>query len=159
MTTTDWRGRAVTNNDEDDLPIDESVSRRREARSLLGNLLRPYADRFLDESSDPADGASLQTPPAQLVLTFDQEIGEERACHLALQELEAALGVVEAAHSQQPDEEIEGAAHELPVEGLMLGDVGAGDGTAAEDHRGRRHDGNLNVGWQHLERDGQGAKA
>ena len=27
-------------------------------------------------SSDPADGASLQTPPAQLVLTFDQEIGD-----------------------------------------------------------------------------------
>ncbi len=43
MTTTDWRGRAVTNNDDDDLPIDESVSRRREARTLLGNLLRPYA--------------------------------------------------------------------------------------------------------------------
>lgn len=42
MTTTDWRGRAVTN-DDDDLPIDESVSRRREARSLLGSLLRPYA--------------------------------------------------------------------------------------------------------------------
>ena len=42
MTTTDWRGRAVTN-DDDDLPIDESVSRRREARTLLGGLLRPYA--------------------------------------------------------------------------------------------------------------------
>jgi ABC-type multidrug transport system fused ATPase/permease subunit len=42
MTTTDWRGRAVTN-DDDDLPIDESVSRRREARALLGSLLRPYA--------------------------------------------------------------------------------------------------------------------
>ncbi|MDT5388897.1 MAG: ATP-binding cassette, subfamily bacterial [Mycobacterium sp.] len=42
MSTTDWRGRAVTN-DDDDLPIDESVSRRREARSLLGSLLRPYA--------------------------------------------------------------------------------------------------------------------
>jgi ATP-binding cassette subfamily B protein len=42
MTTTDWRGRAVTN-DDDDLPIDESVSRRREARTLLGSLLGPYA--------------------------------------------------------------------------------------------------------------------
>ncbi|MET0474839.1 MAG: ABC transporter ATP-binding protein [Mycobacterium sp.] len=42
MSTTDWRGRAVTN-DDDDLPIDESISRRREARSLLGGLLRPYA--------------------------------------------------------------------------------------------------------------------
>ncbi|GLP73822.1 ABC transporter ATP-binding protein [Mycobacterium antarcticum] len=42
MTTTDWRGRAVSN-DDDDLPIDESISRRREARSLLGGLLRPYA--------------------------------------------------------------------------------------------------------------------
>jgi ATP-binding cassette, subfamily B, bacterial len=42
LTTTDWRGRAVTN-DDDDLPIDESISRRREARSLLGSLLRPYA--------------------------------------------------------------------------------------------------------------------
>lgn len=42
VTTTDWRGRAVTNDDYD-LPIDESVSRRREARSLLGSLLRPYA--------------------------------------------------------------------------------------------------------------------
>lgn len=42
MSTTDWRGRAVTN-DDDDLPIDESVSRRREARALLGSLLRPYA--------------------------------------------------------------------------------------------------------------------
>jgi ATP-binding cassette subfamily B protein len=41
MSTTDWRGRAVTN-DDDDLPIDESISRRREARSLLGSLLRPY---------------------------------------------------------------------------------------------------------------------
>jgi ATP-binding cassette subfamily B protein len=41
MSTTDWRGRAVTN-DDDDLPIDESVSRRREARTLLGTLLRPY---------------------------------------------------------------------------------------------------------------------
>ena len=41
MTTTDWRGRAVTN-DDDDLPIDESISRRREARTLLGSLLRPY---------------------------------------------------------------------------------------------------------------------
>lgn len=42
MSTTDWRGRAVTN-DDDDLPIDESISRRREARTLLGVLLRPYA--------------------------------------------------------------------------------------------------------------------
>jgi ABC-type multidrug transport system fused ATPase/permease subunit len=42
MSTTDWRGRAVTNDDAD-LPIDESISRRREARTLLGGLLRPYA--------------------------------------------------------------------------------------------------------------------
>jgi ATP-binding cassette, subfamily B, bacterial len=42
MTSTDWRGRAITN-DDDDLPIDESISRRREARILLGGLLRPYA--------------------------------------------------------------------------------------------------------------------
>ncbi len=42
MSTTDWRGRAVAN-DEDELPIDESVSRRREARALLASLLRPYA--------------------------------------------------------------------------------------------------------------------
>lgn len=42
MSTSDWRGRAVTNDDAD-LPIDESISRRREARSLLGGLLRPYA--------------------------------------------------------------------------------------------------------------------
>ncbi|MET0316408.1 MAG: ABC transporter ATP-binding protein, partial [Rhodococcus fascians] len=41
MTTTEWRGKAVTDK-EDDLPIDESVSRRREARHLLGSLLRPY---------------------------------------------------------------------------------------------------------------------
>ena len=41
-TARDWRGRAVTN-DDDDLPIDESISRRREARTLLGGLLRPYA--------------------------------------------------------------------------------------------------------------------
>ena len=34
MTTTDWRGRAVAG-DDDDLPIDESISRRREARTLL----------------------------------------------------------------------------------------------------------------------------
>ncbi|MCV7227643.1 ABC transporter ATP-binding protein [Mycolicibacterium komossense] len=42
MSTTDWRGRAVSN-DDDDLPVDESISRRREARTLLGSLLRPYA--------------------------------------------------------------------------------------------------------------------
>jgi ABC-type multidrug transport system fused ATPase/permease subunit len=42
MSATDWRGRAVSR-DDDDLPIDESISRRREARTLLGGLLRPYA--------------------------------------------------------------------------------------------------------------------
>src|SRR5262245_33027902 len=51
MTTTDttpvdlpddeWRGR-VKDEQRDDLPIDESLSRRREARALLGSLLRPY---------------------------------------------------------------------------------------------------------------------
>ncbi len=40
-TNTDWRGKAVSADDEN-LPIDESISRRREARSLLGSLLRPY---------------------------------------------------------------------------------------------------------------------
>ncbi|MBX7448027.1 ABC transporter ATP-binding protein/permease [Mycolicibacterium sp. 3033] len=34
-----WRGRF---DEHDDLPIDESVPRRREARALLGSLLRPY---------------------------------------------------------------------------------------------------------------------
>ena len=41
MSVTDWRGQAVDNRD-DDLPIDESISRRREARHLLFALLRPY---------------------------------------------------------------------------------------------------------------------
>ncbi|HEX4587133.1 MAG TPA: ABC transporter ATP-binding protein [Mycobacterium sp.] len=36
----EWRGRV--NDSQDDLPIDESVPRRREARALLGSLLRPY---------------------------------------------------------------------------------------------------------------------
>lgn len=40
MTTTEWRGRF--DDDQGDLPIDESVPRRREARALLGSLLRPY---------------------------------------------------------------------------------------------------------------------
>ena len=35
----EWRGRF---DEHDDLPIDESVPRRREARALLGSLLRPY---------------------------------------------------------------------------------------------------------------------
>ncbi|MGV0838258.1 ABC transporter ATP-binding protein [Mycolicibacterium thermoresistibile] len=39
--TTDWRGQ-LDETPDDDLPIDESVPRRREARSLLGSLLRPY---------------------------------------------------------------------------------------------------------------------
>ncbi|MEZ0052216.1 ATP-binding cassette subfamily B protein [Mycobacterium sp. MAA66] len=38
--STDWRGRTVDATD--DLPIDESVPRRREARALLGSLLVPY---------------------------------------------------------------------------------------------------------------------
>ena len=45
MSVTGWRGRVKENqdgDDADDLPIDESVPRRREARSLLGNLLKPY---------------------------------------------------------------------------------------------------------------------
>ncbi|OBF47660.1 ABC transporter ATP-binding protein [Mycolicibacterium monacense] len=44
MSVTDWRGRVKENQDGDDgnLPIDESVPRRREARALLGNLLKPY---------------------------------------------------------------------------------------------------------------------
>lgn len=40
MTTGQWRGRH--NASSDDLPIDEAVPRRREARTLLGSLLRPY---------------------------------------------------------------------------------------------------------------------
>ncbi|MGE0215308.1 ABC transporter ATP-binding protein [Mycolicibacterium sp.] len=36
---TDWRGKF---DEHHDLPIDETVSRRREARALLGSLLRPY---------------------------------------------------------------------------------------------------------------------
>ena len=38
--TEGWRGRFDEQGD--DLPIDESLSRRREARALLGSLLRPY---------------------------------------------------------------------------------------------------------------------
>ncbi|WP_237569441.1 ABC transporter ATP-binding protein [Mycolicibacterium lacusdiani] len=41
MSVMDWRGRTVSD-ETGDLPIDETVSRRREARSLLGSLLRPY---------------------------------------------------------------------------------------------------------------------
>lgn len=41
VANTEWRGQAVEATDEN-LPIDESISRRREARSLLGSLLRPY---------------------------------------------------------------------------------------------------------------------
>ncbi|WP_264077166.1 ABC transporter ATP-binding protein [Mycolicibacterium houstonense] len=48
MTVTDWRGQ-VTDDETDggpsansELPIDESLPRRREARALLGSLLRPY---------------------------------------------------------------------------------------------------------------------
>jgi ATP-binding cassette, subfamily B, bacterial len=39
--TSSWRGRIADARD-DNLPIDESVPRRREARALLGSLLRPY---------------------------------------------------------------------------------------------------------------------
>jgi ATP-binding cassette, subfamily B, bacterial len=41
MTTTEWRGK-VKDSQDDDLPIDESLPLRREARALLGSLLRPY---------------------------------------------------------------------------------------------------------------------
>jgi ABC-type multidrug transport system fused ATPase/permease subunit len=41
MSVTDWRGHKVDDRD-DDLPIDETISRRREARQLLFDLLRPY---------------------------------------------------------------------------------------------------------------------
>ena len=37
-----WRGRFDEHRD-DDLPIDEALPRRREARALLGSLLRPYS--------------------------------------------------------------------------------------------------------------------
>ena len=40
-TTTDWRGRLDEKSD-DDTPIDETLSRRREARALLISLLRPF---------------------------------------------------------------------------------------------------------------------
>jgi ATP-binding cassette, subfamily B, bacterial len=42
MTTTEWRGR-FDEDQSDDLPIDENRPRRREARALLGSLLRPYS--------------------------------------------------------------------------------------------------------------------
>ncbi len=41
MTTTEWRGR-VKDSQDDDLPIDENAPRRREARALLGSLLKPF---------------------------------------------------------------------------------------------------------------------
>ncbi|MGZ8715171.1 MAG: ABC transporter ATP-binding protein [Mycobacterium sp.] len=41
-TATGWRGKFDEDQTED-LPIDESVPRRREARALLGSLLRPYS--------------------------------------------------------------------------------------------------------------------
>ena len=40
MTTTEWRGRF--DEDQSGLPIDENLPRGREARALLGSLLRPY---------------------------------------------------------------------------------------------------------------------
>jgi ABC-type multidrug transport system fused ATPase/permease subunit len=40
MTAVEWRGRL--DEQPDDLPIDEAIPLRREARALLGNLLRPY---------------------------------------------------------------------------------------------------------------------
>ncbi|MFN8033610.1 MAG: ABC transporter ATP-binding protein [Mycobacterium sp.] len=40
MTATAWRGRL--DEEPDDLPIDEALPRRREARALLGSLLRPF---------------------------------------------------------------------------------------------------------------------
>ncbi|OKH79310.1 ABC transporter [Mycobacterium sp. ST-F2] len=40
MSTESWRGQTVDK--VEDLPIDESISRRREARALLGSLLKPY---------------------------------------------------------------------------------------------------------------------
>jgi ATP-binding cassette, subfamily B, bacterial len=40
-TGTEWRGKLDEERD-DDLPIDETLPRRREARALLGSLLRPY---------------------------------------------------------------------------------------------------------------------
>jgi len=40
MTATEWRGRL--DEQPDDLPIDEAVPRRREARALLASLLRPF---------------------------------------------------------------------------------------------------------------------
>lgn len=40
MTAIEWRGKL--DEEPDDLPIDEAVPRRREARALLGSLLRPY---------------------------------------------------------------------------------------------------------------------
>ncbi len=42
MTATEWRGK-FDEDQTDDLPIDESLPRRREARALLGSLLRPYS--------------------------------------------------------------------------------------------------------------------
>ncbi|OBF40362.1 ABC transporter [Mycolicibacterium peregrinum] len=48
MTTTEWRGQVTDDDDQagssgtSNLPIDESVPRRREARELLMSLLRPY---------------------------------------------------------------------------------------------------------------------
>ncbi|ULE35373.1 ABC transporter ATP-binding protein [Mycobacterium sp. IDR2000157661] len=39
--TSEWRGKLDERQD-DDLPIDENLDRRREARALLGSLLRPY---------------------------------------------------------------------------------------------------------------------
>ncbi|MGV7887039.1 ABC transporter ATP-binding protein, partial [Mycobacterium kansasii] len=42
MSVTDWRGRLQDEQNPDDLPIDENVPLRREARSLLGSLLAPY---------------------------------------------------------------------------------------------------------------------
>jgi len=58
--------------------------------------------------------------------------GEQLARHRPVEQLEAALGVAQAAHADDSDQEVEGLPHELAVERLALLDVSAGDGAAAE---------------------------
>ncbi len=107
--------------------------------------------RRIDEWANPGIGrvhpphTDLHHPVAQTPGEPDQldVEGEAVGHHVleqtpgqgAVEQLEAALGVLDAPHPGEPDQLVEGLAHQLAVQRLMFQHPRILDRTAAQDHR------------------------
>ena len=87
----------------------------------------------------PDDGAAPAGEPDELDVegeAVDLHVGEQGAREIAAQQLEAALGVADAADGDDPHDDVEQPPHELAIGRLPPGDLRVGEAAAAQHQPG-----------------------